>query len=120
MKLLIFTYRRLAALSCDAGSVCISVPGREERGREREGEKKRDVTFLSSPGMFCADWLKSVQPDRAGHRVMQAVQGRFSRSQAGAGMLFQTLTGLSTARDSESCCIRGQQFCRWKHMTPSS
>jgi len=36
--LLIFTYYRLAFLSCDAGNVCISEPVREERGRKKRGE----------------------------------------------------------------------------------
>lgn len=63
--LLIFTYRRLAFLFCVAERVCISESEREERGRKKK--KRRGASFLSSPGIFCACWLRPLQPSTAGH-----------------------------------------------------
>lgn len=118
-QLLTFAYHRLAALSCDAGIVCISEPGREERGKQNKIRKERCVLFIFPCYILCM-LVRASMAKKSWTLSNVGYAGQFICVQASDGMPFQALIGLSMVRDSVLCCIHEQQFCRWKHMTPSS
>lgn len=53
-------------LSCDAESVRISEPGREERGRKKK-EVREEHPFYLPLVYLVHGWLKPLQPDTVGH-----------------------------------------------------
>lgn len=61
-------------LSCDAESVRISEPGREERGRKKKRGERR-TSFLSSPGILSA-WLVKASTARYSGTLRNAGHAR--------------------------------------------